>query len=946
MRKIVTRAQAIEYAIFAFILIAVITIFPLRLWHETIISSGNEHPAGKIEVGGEAVCLQQFYPEYNHIDTIEFRIGEGVSEGEYCLRVFDKNFALLREMKKNTKEIQNFGQAGYASVYINLDCEVGEAYYYTLEGVSCVLPVEYEVSGNSGMVNHGYLQHNGEVIDACNIVTKYDYSQPIRKTKSLVLILGLILAGVIAKGIIDSITKKQGESGKLSELCTISWIVKLIGNPLVVIGTVVALIYTIPLHKFSIFIADMIVLPLGIVLLAITLLYLINRDFSADNHDPLEYLQNNFQNILQALCIALALWACINYMNGLYEIHHDIAWRKMTFYIGLSMIVTFGKKELFRIYNLVLLVAALITAQVYYVQNLPDMVDEFHVAAMKMTCYNFPIIFMMIGYIIRQIVLLIMYISGRRNDENEHFGKILGKISWPYFVLSLALMTGILLRRYTRTWPVIMAVCFGVFAFRTLFWKDRKNLLGNIANGILMHFFGCMIYCLWHRPHEAYEYARYPFVFHTVTITACYLSLVVAVALVKFLHRYNETRRIKDCIAEMLMLGCTASYLLFTMSRTGMLAVIAAGGILWLTMITGKKGKLRHLLISAGTILISIIWCFPICFTLQKTVPGLVGEPRLMIIESYPMSILVSEDLDSDDYITFGRFTQVFLHKMLSMPEHKIKINDYTILGKNDESKEMLLVDNEGNILSEEQYAAWGNGEEYLTENNEEYVDVSEESADEAVEISDAAEGLEETAQTEEQLDAVFVPEENPTIESLYDENGKFAPPHEFREEGEPPQEWYDEDYWFYNPANAEWEFATWMLEEEAADSDVSNGRTDIYRAYLEQMTKEGHEEMGAILPDGSEAAHAHDIYLQVAYDHGIIVGVLFILWVIMTCVQALIVFMRRKSFDPSAGVVLAVSVIYAMAGVTEWISHPCNPVGCIILPVAIALALMGKENE
>mgnify|MGYP006922442532 CR=1 FL=1 len=92
--------------------------------------------------------------------------------------------------------------------------------------------------------------------------------------------------------------------------------------------------------------------------------------------------------------------------------------------------------------------------------------------------------------------------------------------------------------------------------------------------------------------------------------------------------------------------------------------------------------------------------------------------------------------------------------------------------------------------------------------------------------------------------------------------------------------------------------------EEEEVIEDLSvyekteeyaNGRMDIFRAYLEQLNLTGHEEMGAILPNGELAVHAHNIYLQVAYDHGIVVGVVFLFVGAAAFVQGCIFYKKRK---------------------------------------------------
>lgn len=913
MRHILTKAQAIRYFAIALVAFAIITIYPLRLWHEDIISAGNEHPSGQVEVSGEVVAMQQFVPEYDHLDTIGIYLDGEHSNDELMLRVFDQNFAMLREEPFDLQNAVKQGIDGYyyAEVYINLDTTVGDPYYYTLEGKTGDFVIPIEMTANSGLTLNGYLQYAGEVKEAYNVITRYTYSQPLRKTISGIWIIVLGVLGAV----IFFVTKRlEKRSKKLSELCTPQWILKIFGNPIAVIFGVVALVCIIPLHIFSIYIADIIVMSIGTILFVLTLLYLINRDYSTLEFDPVEYVIGNWQNLLQSLCIALALWCCINYMNGLFEVHHDIAWRRMAFYIGLSLIVTFTRKELINIYNAVLLVAGIITAKWYYNTNLADMADEYHVEAMRMTCYVIPVIFILAAYLIRCVVVVI-YDTAKHNwgTDEQHFA--IPRISWPYTVFTIIMAAAMVIRRNTRTWPIMMVVVFGVVAIRFVFWNNRRYFMNNIANGVIMHFLGCILYCLWHRPYSAYIYTRYPFVFHTVTETACYMALVMAVAIAKLFYKYNSTHKLKECAGEILLFGTAAAYTLFTMSRTGMLAVVAAGLVCWVAIISGRacRGeapkigyKFKNMIISAVIVVVSVIWCFPICFSLQKTIPAVVGEPKPMMIEVFAEDVLVSDDPSSEYFISFGRFTQTFLYKMFGIPESATQLDLYTIYGKTVVDKTMVIIHEDGE--------------------------------------EDDEEGRIQNINTLLAPDTLTASADGKSYIASFKDG--FVPPHEYSGDGEAPEEFYDEDYWFFNPETQDWEFGYWQLEENNQPEDISNGRMDIYRAYLEQMTPEGHEGMGAILNDGSEAAHAHDIYLQVAFDNGIIVGAIFILWVIATCIQALIVFIRRRDFDPVAAMGLAVSVTYAVAGVTEWISHPCNPVGMIFILVTIPLALMGREKK
>ncbi|SCY13556.1 hypothetical protein SAMN02910292_00988 [Lachnospiraceae bacterium XBB2008] len=898
MRHLITRAQAVRYAIYAILAVIILSIFPLRLIKEDITTTGKEQPSGAVEVGGENVVLQQFIAEYDHIASIGVYIKGDYYDDKLTLRVFKQdNSALLREVTVSTGDFERVddktyrpgAEGGYADVFINLDTKVGDGYFYTLEGVTADFEVLFEMTGNSGAANNGLMQYSGENREAYNVMTRYTYTQPMRKIRSLIYIAALLAIGAALTLLMNFLEKKIPALG---ELCTIQWIIKMLMNPLIVIGAVIAIIFIGPLHIFSIYISDIVLLIIGVLILAGLLLYAVNRSYDSGDAPSFKLTAADLQSLAQSVCIALALWACVEYMNALYEIFHDIAWRKMAFFLGLGIIVTFKFKELVNLYNGVLLIAGIICARLYYTTNLPDMVDEYHVEAMMWTCRLIPVIFIMIAYIIRCIVIAI-------RDKQYPF-KI---VSIPYTLACIAMAAGMVIRRHHEYWPILMSVITAVFAFRFLFWEDRGRFITNVLNGILIHFAGCVIFCLMHRPYSAYTYVRFPLVFHTVTITAEYMALIMCAALVKLFEKYNRTREWKRCIGEMCIAGVTSVYMLFTMSRTAMIGVVSMGLVMWVAYSFKDAGKarIRSLMAMAVMLTVSVIVCFPPVFGAQRILPALVAEPRIMEIETYPQDLLVSNNYGSEDYITFSKFSKIFFHKMFGVDEDKIKLDAYTINGRRDDvyidKMELLNSTTDAGISSSGGYA-FGTGGVMLTG---------------------------------EKL--------------MTDANGGFVPPHEYSMEGEPPAEWWDINYWAYDPASGEWVFEYWKIEAEQSE-DVSNGRLDIFRSYFEQLNYEGHEEMGATLPNGEIAAHAHNIYLQVAYDGGIIIGIMFIIWCFCTCVQALVVFLRLRRFDPSAGIVLAVSVMYAVCGLTEWVSHPCNPVGMILLLIIVPLALYKYEPK
>ena len=125
-------------------------------------------------------------------------------------------------------------------------------------------------------------------------------------------------------------------------------------------------------------------------------------------------------------------------------------------------------------------------------------------------------------------------------------------------------------------------------------------------------------------------------------------------------------------------------------------------------------------------------------------------------------------------------------------------------------------------------------------------------------------------------------------------------------------------------------------------DNDYTNGRVDIYRSYIEQLNMTGHEEMGAVLEDGEIATHAHDIYLQVAYDHGIPVGIVFVLVGAATLVASLIYYGKQKKTITYAALPAVITV--AVAGIVEWIYHLSNPCGYLLMLVITPLFFMEKQ--
>lgn len=124
------------------------------------------------------------------------------------------------------------------------------------------------------------------------------------------------------------------------------------------------------------------------------------------------------------------------------------------------------------------------------------------------------------------------------------------------------------------------------------------------------------------------------------------------------------------------------------------------------------------------------------------------------------------------------------------------------------------------------------------------------------------------------------------------------------------------------------------MYEEE----DISNGRFDIFMRYIEHWNLNGHEEMGVPLDDGSIAVHAHNTYLQMIHDNGLITGIVFVILGIVSFFYAAVRYVKEKKEDSYLILTVAVIMAFAIAGLVEWIFQVNNFFGIAILVVVTPL--------
>ncbi|NLL78187.1 MAG: hypothetical protein GX235_13270 [Clostridiales bacterium] len=898
MYKIVKKSRAIQSVILLFTLLAMLTIYPIRMWDETIPSVSNQILAGSSDSVGEDYLLQRFIAQYNHLGTINLYIADfdnGWNKDQrvdsFIFRMLDSDMQVMFEQKVDVRFIDI---PGFCPVYINEDLEVGRDYYFFLQGQNgSRVWFGLEETANAGTQYVSRLVYNYDELQGYNIVGEYYYMVPLRKDKifaydAMLLIIAALLAGAV---------ELYFRISKRDKLITVEKAFRYTVNILVTALTGVSL-YMVSIRRFfSGQFTDNLFYTIGALLCSATLFYAINCKRDRSKHVPLwDKLKENGSDYLQAAFIAGAVWACCNYMNGLYDIHHRIAERQFIIFFSLVIITMCKKKEIFNKISLVYVVAAVAAAYRYcsiYVDYLA--MNELDLQAVRYGVLAVGLAgFVAVTVIARIITMLVR--KERMSRISVWYGVILGL----FFVLIIAF-------RNTRWWTVALVISFSLFYIRYALWNKKEHLLQNICNGLILHFVCSVLFALMHRPFLSWVYPRFPFVFHTVTVTAVYLTFIICAAFMKLADKYGKSHKIKDIWGELVILGISGTYMIFTASRTGFMSVAVM--LIVAVVMTAKgigKEKFGNILGLSGLMAAAVIWCFPIIFTGQRIIPALCNDVFKYEVEVFPDAISRGNEWDSMYYITVERFAEVFNNKIFGIPEsgtssyerseeyQKYRAKRFNSSGEvvweggiNDLYK---AEENDGNASAEAPGNASGEQLNIIGTKTDE-----ERAADDA-----RAAQLERDAQETDFTETEEVQEEIVEETSVYEKTEEYA-----------------------------------------------NGRVDIFRAYLDQLNLKGHDEMGALLPDGTLAVHAHNIYLQVAYDHGIFVGIVFIVLGAATFVQGCIFFVRRKNSVACAAMPVAIVVAFAMAGLVEWIFHLCHPAGFTLLVVLAPLLFdMGKKKD
>ena len=839
MNQKVKLSKAISYVVVVFAVLLFLAIWPVGMIKQTYVSKSNEIMAMESDpVNVERNVTQMFVGEGGELSAVDLYVCNDMRGETITFRLYDSSYSEIYNKFHVVKEKQEF--PGFVHIPVGYDLVKDQEYYFTLEGLSADMTVAYEERETSTSIVNGFMSYGGIEIQRYNVIIRYEYSNPL--TWWQVLLFGVGIAGVTT-GLLWVI-KWLFEKKIADREVKVHNVFRAVLNPVVIIMGLVLCLMIFPGRVFGTGMVNYAFLGGSIVLLTVVLLYIINFKRIGDaSLVDLEQLMEKLPGYLQSFCIAMALWYCCEYMNGLYDIHHYYSVRRMLIWFLLGIVCTYSKRELLKIGNLIYVIIVSI-ASYFYAK--PYMGLEEEGGLYKLDAY-----IMVIGGL---VILLLLTNIIRLLLKKETLSK---KLSIPY-VLLFALLLGMMIAfRNTRQWVMVMVVIFVMFYLRMWFWNKSDQILTIMENGVVLNFIFMVCYSLVHRPFNRYFFYRYGLGFHTVTVTGVYLSLILSAAIVKFLKKYNESKRFVDTWPELFVLAVANVYLLMTLTRTGYLASIVMEIVIVVLYSVVKKRE--KILKSMGScfvsIMVSIGLLFPIVFTVTRIVPALSNDPVYAEVELLGHQVMKGTPADSELYIDIQYFLEKAGVKMLGIGEEE------------DTSASMKPGVKQALDL-------------YQALSDAIYMQISPKS--------------------------IFVLHDEILLASNTDD----------------------------------------IADRESID-DISNGRVTIFKDYIGQWNLTGHESMGFPASFGGEHAHAHNVYLQVIHDHGLITGIIFILFGVISFILSVVRLVKEK--DLSYALIVTVILAFAVSGMTEWNFHLCNPFGISLFIVMTPLLFKSRnvgQNE
>lgn len=931
MRKIVYQSNFIKGTILAFMLIAIISIWPLNIWSEKVLVTNEPTGAVTEVINYRNTASQAFIPTENRLANLTVYVAEGTKAKEFTAYLTDSKGQPVATQKVQVPEILP------SKATILMDVEVTPNDIYSLK----ITSLESLYLGQEPWTNPAVIatsSYNDIILQGMNLTMDYEYEVKCSLKDKLIAIAIILAIGGLLLYFAHTVFKNRDD-----KMTTLEGGLKWILNPLTAIITLGSLI-AIFMGKVNRYLPDNIFATVAVIIFAVICFWCINHEKTGqDTVVTREYIYNLKGDLLQSVAIAGVIQACCKYVSGLYDIHHVVAERREMIWFAIAIIAMFGLREVVNWYNGLFIVLGVIGGVFYYRANVTSEMTGDEKWALKATIA----IAILLGVIlIRTIKVLV----------NKKY--TFAKPNWIVLAATCAFLALTIIFRNGRWWTVTLVVTLVLFAVNYAVWDRKEHLISNIMRGVCIQFIFCTIWVWMYRPYTTYRSTRFTHFFHTETITATYLTMVACVAIILVLAKVRKlcigtdekgknvvlgTFKIRDIWKEMMFFGSVMVYLIFTMARTAYAAIIVAILLAIIVMLFGK-GK-DFLKVVGQTVLwlaISVVLLLPVIFEIQRTVPCLVDRVYEYDIDAFQEETVRGRQLDAPEYMMVGALANIFCEKILGI-ENAGFDTYFNVATQFDEyhATTRELVNTKGlwafkhidipdeawdEQANEEIFGVYVSSREEIeaaqiaagvlaAPDNEDTVSTD---ADDAADVSDtavqdASQDVADTASVDNAADDTV------GIDAVEPDATDTTEVTEVSETAEP---------------------------DSNRVADYTNGRLDIYKSYIRQMNMTGHDGMGAILKDGSISSHAHDVYLQVAFDHGIPTGIVFVIFLGVCYIASFVFYLKNKVSRPNTALTFTLITAFGVAGLVEWTYHLGHPMTIALWLSIIPLIFMKEVKK
>ncbi|MBQ8326174.1 MAG: O-antigen ligase family protein [Lachnospiraceae bacterium] len=756
---------------------------------------GNNRQTDALD--GNNMVSQVFTPQNDYLHKLGVIISLPEyysSDATFHVAVLDSKGGTLKSASRNYGEILT-GTYDYYVLDVELVPGATYQFNFSVSGeMAGGLKLAYRDMQLAGPVENLGLNYNQTNYANGSLACSYVYKTDLSMTQ--VLVYGLFLAfiaGVLITLVYRFMPEKMAV--KTVKADVLARVILTAGIVLVVLGL---LYLSLVQKRFGTKTLDLSFYGVGLASLAVFSLTVVWKVQSIlprlEAGKWKEYALSAIRVITAGIYIILYVY----YFNSGLNYGHWLGYSYMYVAFGVFTLTFFSKKEIFSYVSLVF-------SGVYWLFCAGWMATHTYAADMT-TLYYVAITFGWLWGII--LVRTVINLVRRKMSRLNILYTI---VFFGFLVMQVIFNNG-------RAWTWWTLIFFGIFFLQKRIGEMWNKIANELCWAVLLSFWVLVIRAVLVRPYHKYIYTRYPGVFTSVAIWGVYLSMVLAVCLVKLVIEYKKDSRFTHNWFYYMTIAACNAYIVFSVSRTAMLTgivvLVSLVILLSFTMYRKQIKKLVYMLLTGVGITVLL---FPGFYSVTRIVPAIVKRPYIGIYEELwnGMSIYNADSSDSYKYIDVEKMLETCFDRIVS-------------------------TFHDGDIVETD----------HLT---------------------------------------------------------------------------YEE---YYN-----------LLLEigNVAAEDSSGGRTTIWKYYLQNLTWEGHDKIW--LKNGHEDyAHAHNVFIQVAHDSGILTGIWFLILGVTGVIRSLRYYLKKREWEVFTLLPLIVIITFGAAGMTEMVYHPTIPMTFILFLSQIPL--------